>query len=237
MQTLPDKHQADTIIQKALEFAKQDSDGRDPSHDFFHIQRVLKISLFIAEKEKIKDDNLEIIQLAAILHDIADYKYNTNLSAENSQSALSTFFEKECYPKEKADKVITIVNRIGFHKEIEENQPPMFPELAIVADADKLDAMGAFGIARAFSYGAIKNRLIYDESCPPRQLFTKEEYMQKSNGPTYNHFFEKLLKLKSMIKTETGKKMAENRHQAMVLFINHMDSEATLDWSVKQYLK
>jgi uncharacterized protein len=234
---LSENHQESTIIQKALKFAEEDSSKRDPSHDFFHIQRVLKISIFIAEKEAIKDDSLEIIKLGAILHDIADYKYNPNMSAQNSESILSKFFKEESYPKEKADKVISIVNRLGFHKELEENQPPIFVELAVVADADKLDAMGAFGIARAFSFGAIKNRSIYDENKPPRQMFTKEEYMQKYDGPTYNHFFEKLFKLKDMMKTATGKNMAETRHRAMVMFVNHMDSEASLDWSVKPYHK
>lgn len=209
-----------SILQSTLDFAEKDARGKDPSHDFYHIKRVLRLATTIANKECAK--NIELIQLAAILHDVGDYKYST----EKPEDILRKFFQEQNYPQEQAEFVISIVSQIGFSKRISGNeQEKVLPEVAIVSDADMLDAIGAFGIARTFSYGASKGSPIYDPDQPYRTEFTQEQYQKKDKAPTINHFYEKLLKLSDLIYTQTGKEMAKERHKFMESFVEQMHKE------------
>jgi uncharacterized protein len=179
----------------------------------------------IAKGEGIVDaDLLEIIEVAALLHDVADYKYSGSDAANEdaARAILSSF----AVPFETQAKVLNIVNGISFSKELdqESSNAQTSPQLVgIVQDADRLDAIGAIGIARCFYFGASRNRPIYDDS-PPRLNMTKEEYRAHQSS-SINHFHEKLLLLKHKMKTPTGKAFAEKRHVFMVSYLDQLTAE------------
>lgn len=205
--------------------------GLDGSHDFLHIERVLKLACTIAKLENVED--VELVQLGALLHDIADWKYSGSetAGAEKAQAWL----ESQKFDSERTQKVVDIVEGIGFKNELgltpEEaaQKAARNPALAVVQDADRLDAIGAIGIARAFTFGGSKNRPLHDPSCPvPSTLerLSKDQYVKRpSNGATIQHFYEKLLLLKGLMKTESGKKLAEERHKYMEVFLEQFLAE------------
>lgn len=206
-------------ISKTINFVKEKLEGAEAGHDWFHIDRVWKNSRKIAENE---DCILEVVELAALLHDIADPKFHDGdetLSLKISEDFLKSI-EVE---KEIIEQVLFIIKNISFKNrgEVLEETPI---ELKIVQDADRLDAIGAIGIARTFNFGGFKNNLMYDPEIPPKLDMTKEEY-KKSTGTTINHFYEKLLLLKDLMNTETGKSMAEDRHQFMIKFLDQFYKE------------
>jgi uncharacterized protein len=213
------------LIQHCEESVKIALAKCDASHNFQHVDRVRNLAKQIAKGEGIVDrDVLEIIEVAALLHDVADYKYSGSDAANEhaARSILSAF----SVPEETQDKVLDIVNNISFSKELDQ-QPSTASHsshlLGIVQDADRLDAIGAIGIARCFYFGASKNRPIYDDQ-PPRLNMTKEEYRAHQSS-SINHFHEKLLLLKHKMKTPTGKAFAERRHQFMVSYLDQLQAE------------
>lgn len=207
------------LIENTIAFVKETLQNAEGGHDWFHIERVYKNSCLIAETEAC---DLVVVKLGALLHDIADSKFQNGDETVGPEVARS-FLENEQAPKHVTEHVIQIIKNISFKGG---NVKGSFHsrELDIVQDADRLDALGAIGIARAFNYGGFKNRKLYDPAIAPNTNLTKEEY-KNSTAPTINHFYEKLLLLKNKMNTETGRRMAQERHDFMVLFLDQFYSE------------
>ena len=207
------------IINKTIAFVKETLKGAEGGHDYFHIERVHKNVTRIAATENV---NSFIVELGALLHDIADAKFHDgdeNIGPAKARSFLQTLKVDDAV----IDHVENIIQNISFKGG---NFTASFssPELAVVQDADRLDALGAIGIARAFNYGGFKNREMYNPEIKPDMEMTKEAY-KKSTAPTINHFYEKLLLLKDRMNTATGKKMAAERHLFMEKYLEQFYSE------------
>jgi uncharacterized protein len=212
-----------TLIQKTTKFVKQKLENAESGHDWFHIERVYNNALLIAKTENC---DLEIVQLAALLHDIADSKFHPDASGGDETIGPKTarnFLESENVDAQIINQVVLIIENISFKGGNFDEQFSSV-ELQIVQDADRLDAIGAIGIARTFNYGGFKNRQIYNPEILPNLKMTKEEY-KKSDAPTINHFYEKLLLLKDKMNTKTGKKIAQKRHQFMEIFLEQFYEE------------
>ncbi|MDT7828701.1 HD domain-containing protein [Pricia sp. S334] len=210
------------IVERTIAFVKETLAGAEGGHDWFHVQRVFKNTLFIAKDEKV---DVLTVSLAALLHDIADAKFNNGDEAIGP--ALAENFLKELRVKKKTiTHVVKIIKNMSFKNSLQKKRGRKLrsKELFVVQDADRLDAMGAIGIARAFNYGGFKNREIYNPEIAPNLKMTKEEY-KNSTAPTINHFYEKLLLLKDQMNTETGKKLAEHRHWYMMDFLQQFFKE------------
>jgi uncharacterized protein len=201
------------IVDATVVFVKQQLEGAEAGHDWFHIERVYRNALHIADQENC---NREVVQLAALLHDIADSKFHGGDESIGPQTAR-TFLESQNVEAATINHVVKIIENISFKGG---NTTRTFSslELDIVQDADRLDAIGAIGIARTFNYGGYKNRPLYDPTIAPNMHMTKDEY-KASQAPTLNHFYEKLLLLKDRMNTSTGKKLAEDRHRFMEVFL------------------
>lgn len=209
------------LIQKTISFVKETLKNAEGGHDWFHIERVFNTTKLISEHEKV---DVLVTQLAALLHDIADPKFYNGDESVGPRMA-EDFLNTQEVAEETIDHVVNIIKHMSFKNSLEKNQKVFSSiELKVVQDADRLDAIGAIGIARAFNYGGFKNRGLYDPEISPKLNMTKEEY-KKSNTPTINHFYEKLLLLKDKMNTKTGKKLAEERHQYMLGFLNQFYSE------------
>ncbi len=201
------------LIEKTIAFVKSELQNAEGGHDWWHIERVWKNAKHIAQTEVVE---LLIVELGALLHDIADSKFNNGdetLGAIKARQFLSSLSIEE--------KVIlqveNIINNISF-KGGNFAADVYSKELEVVQDADRLDAIGAIGIARAFNYGGFKGRELYNPSIHPDMGMSKEQY-KNSQAPTINHFYEKLLTLKDRMNTQTGRKMAEQRHEFMETFL------------------
>jgi uncharacterized protein len=192
----------------------------DGGHDWSHTERVLNLAVKIREAEK--DGDLLIIKLAAILHDIADTKFHSGKDEDGGDMAFE-FLSDHGLEASKAEHVRNIINRMSF-KHLSDSEHEESIEFQIVQDADRLDALGAIGIARAFNYGGYKNRSLYDPSIPPVRHSNTEAY-KKSTAPTINHFYEKLFLLKDLMNTPSAKKMADERHSYMVEFVERFKAE------------
>ncbi len=209
-----------SIIDNTILFVKDKLQNAEGGHDWFHIERVYKNAKRIAEEEG--NCNLEIVQLGALLHDIADSKFHNGDETVGPKVAKE-FLEKEGASSEVINHVIAIIENVSF-KGGNFDQKFTSKELEIIKDADRLDALGAIGIARTFNFGGFKNRSLYNPSIAPKLNMSKEEY-KKSDAPTINHFYEKLLLLKDKMNTETGRKLAENRHKFMEQFLAQFYTE------------
>jgi uncharacterized protein len=208
-----------TIIDKTILFVKKQLQDAEGGHDWFHIERVYKNALQIAVDETC---DLTVVKLGALLHDIADSKFHQG-DEEIGTKTARIFLESENVSEEIMEHVFQIIKNISF-KGGNFEKTFSSKELEIVQDADRLDALGAIGIARTFNYGGFKNRTIYDPQIAPKLNMSKEEY-QISDSPTLNHFYEKLLLLKDQMNTETGKKLAHERHRFMELFLSQFYAE------------
>ncbi|MGV9002481.1 HD domain-containing protein [Flavobacterium sp.] len=207
------------LIDKTILFVKQQLLNAESGHDWFHIERVYKNALLIAQSEKC---NLEIVKLGALLHDIADSKFHAG--DETVGPKIARRFLEGCNASEETiDHVIKIIENISFKGGNFERSFHSV-ELEIVQDADRLDAIGAIGIARTFNYGGFKNRQIYNPAIPPKLNMSKGEY-KISEAPTLNHFYEKLLRLKDKMNTKTGKELAKERHLFMEKFLSQFYAE------------
>jgi uncharacterized protein len=205
------------IIEKTVAFVKSELRNAEGGHDWFHIERVRENARTIARSEPV---NLFIVELCALLHDIADHKFHDeSIGVIKARNFLESLHVDEGV----IDHVEKIMSNISFKGG--NHQPDFFSmELAVVQDADRLDAIGAIGIARAFNYGGFKGRAMYDPAIKPVTAMTVEQY-KNSTAPTINHFYEKLLLLKDRMNTETGKRMAEQRHQFMELYLEEFFRE------------
>ena len=207
------------IIEHTIRFVKEQLKNAEGGHDWFHIERVYKNALLIAEGE---DCDVTVVKLGALLHDIADSKFYNGDESVGPKTAR-TFLEAQNVKEETILHIIAIIENISF-KGGNFEQQFRSKELEIVQDADRLDALGAIGIARTFNYGGFKNRTLYNPEIAPNLSMTKEEY-KKSDAPTINHFYEKLLLLKDKMNTDTGKKIAKKRHDFMVHFLAQFYAE------------
>ena len=207
------------IINNTILFVKNQLAHAEGGHDWFHIERVYKNALLIAEEEEC---DLTVVKLAALLHDIADSKFHGGDETVGPKTAR-TFLESQNVSEDIILHVIAIIENISFKGGNFEKKFNS-KELEIVQDADRLDAIGAIGIARTFNYGGFKNRPLYNPNIQPNLNMSKEEY-KNSESPTLNHFYEKLLLLKDKMNTETGKKIAQKRHDFMVTFLSQFYSE------------
>lgn len=211
------------LIENTVEFVKEKLEGAEAGHDWFHIERVWKLSKKIAETENC---NQEVVELAALLHDIADPKFH-NGDETLALKVSREFLESQNAEEELIEQVLFIIKNISFKNraEVPQNLPV---ELKIVQDADRIDAIGAIGIGRTFNFGGFKNNPMYDPNVEPKLNMSKEEY-KKSNGTTINHFYEKLLLLKDLMNTEKGKEIAGERHDFMLKFLDQFYKE----WNVE----
>jgi uncharacterized protein len=207
------------LIDTTILFVKETLAKAEGGHDWFHIERVYKNALLIAASENC---DLEIVQLGALLHDIADSKFHNGDETIGPKTAR-TFLEAQNVASATIDHVIAIIENISFKGGRVERKFSSI-ELDIVQDADRLDAIGAIGIARTFNYGGFKNRALYHPEIAPNLSMTKEEY-KKSEAPTINHFYEKLLLLKDKMNTPTGKQIAQERHRYMEGFLEQFYAE------------
>lgn len=208
------------IINNTILFVKNQLAHAEGGHDWFHIERVYKNALLIAEEEE--ECDLSVVKLAALLHDIADSKFHGGDETVGPKTAR-TFLESQNVSEDIILHVIAIIENISFKGGNFEKKFNS-KELEIVQDADRLDAIGAIGIARTFNYGGFKNRPLYNPNIQPNLNMSKEEY-KNSESPTLNHFYEKLLLLKDKMNTETGKKIAQKRHDFMVTFLSQFYAE------------
>ncbi|KAF5450096.1 hypothetical protein F2P56_030473 [Juglans regia] len=212
-------------VRNAEKLVERVMKGNDASHDATHVWRVRDLALTLAREEGLfsNPDSMEIIELAALLHDIGDYKY---LRDPSEEKIVETFLEQECIEEHKKIKILQIIKGMGFKDELAglvNNE--LFPEFGIVQDADRLDAIGAIGIARCFTFGGSRSRVLHDPAIQPRSDVSKEQYMKKDEQTTVNHFHEKLLKLKDLMKTKAGQKRAERRHKFMEEFLKEFYEE------------
>jgi len=208
------------IIQKTISFVQEVLQKAEGGHDWWHIYRVWNLSKHIAKTENV---DIFIVELGALLHDIADSKFYNGDEKIGPQKAR-LFLESLRVDEDIIIHVESIISNISF-KGGNHKQKFKSPELDVVQDADRLDALGAIGIARTFNYGGHKGREIFNPNIKPNLKMTKEEY-KKSTAPTLNHFYEKLLLLKDRMNTKTGKSMAEKRHEFMEQYLE----EFYLEW-------
>ena len=209
------------IIQKTIEFVKNELKNAEGGHDWFHIERVFKNAILISKEEKV---DVFVVSLGALLHDIADPKFYNGDETIGPKKA-KIFLKKQNVNSDIINHIINIIKHISFKNSFDKNGEKFTStELEIVQDADRLDAIGAIGIARCFNYGGFKNREIYNPEILPNLQMTKEEY-KKSDAPTINHFYEKLLLLKDKMNTASGKRIAAERHKYMQQFLNQFYNE------------
>ncbi len=207
------------LISRTIQFVKQQLADAEGGHDWFHIERVYRNSLLIAQTENCDET---AVKLGALLHDVADSKFHNGDETTGPKIARA-FLEREEVDEATIAHVLNIIENISF-KGGNFDKKFHSEELEIVQDADRLDAIGAIGIARTFNYGGFKNRPLYDPSIAPNLHMTKEEY-KSSEAPTLNHFYEKLLLLKDKMNTETGKQIAQERHRFMETFLSQFYAE------------
>lgn len=208
-----------STLSNTIAFVKKTLENVESGHDFYHIERVYKNAQLIAQTENC---NLEVIQLAALLHDIADSKFNNGDETVGPKTA-QVFLATQNIEQATIHHVIKIIENISFKGGNFQRDFDSI-ELQIVQDADRLDAIGAIGIGRTFNYGGFKNNPMHIPNLDPKLNMTKQEY-KKHQGTTINHFYEKLLLLKDLMNTESGKKIAEQRHQFMLTFLEQFYAE------------
>ena len=208
------------IISTTKSFVKDTLTGVEAGHDWHHIHRVYLNAMHIAQQEPSAD--MFVVELASLLHDIADAKLHGGDEDIGPRTARN-FLESIKVEEDTIAHVENIIRHISFRTNID-GQKWSSLELEIVQDADRLDALGAIGIARMFNYGGHKNRPLYDPEIKPNLNLTKEEY-KSTQGTTFNHFYEKLLLLKDKMNTKTGKEIAQARHEYMETFIKQFLAE------------
>ena len=207
-------------VEKTKVFVKETLINAEGGHDWFHILRVFNNCSLISKKEEV---DTFVVKLGALLHDIADSKFNNGDETVGPKLARD-FLKSIQVEKHVIEHVIQIIENISYNSSLDPSKTFKSPELDVIQDADRLDALGAIGIARTFNYGGFKNRAIYNPDILPDLNMSKEEY-KKSTDPTINHFYEKLLLLKDLMNTNTGKQIAEKRHEFMEQYLEQFYAE------------
>ena len=218
--SIPMTHSQPAIIVNTIQFVKDTLSTAEGGHDWFHVERVYKNALLIAEDEE--EANVLVVSLGALLHDIADSKFHDGDESVGPRLAKE-FLSSQNISEENKTHVLKIIENVSFKGG---NTKKVFKskELDVVQDADRLDALGAIGIARTFNYGGFKNRKLYDPEMLPQMNMTPAEY-KNSTAPTINHFYEKLLLLKDQMNTKTAKKIAKKRHEFMDAYLDQFFAE------------
>lgn len=212
---------SENIIGKTVDFVRSKSEGESSGHDWWHIYRVHKLAVYLAKKEKA---DIFVIELSSLLHDLDDWKFN------NPDSCQAIDWMHRCgLDNETVEKVIDVISKVSYKGAGEANKADTI-EAQVVQDADRLDAIGAIGIARAFAYGGYKNREIFQPDITP-ELHGDFVAYQKNQSHTINHFYEKLLLLKDRLNTSAAKKLAEKRHQVLEDFLAEFYSE----WNFNEF--
>ena len=205
------------LVQNATKFIKEIFQNDFSGHDFFHSMRVYRTAINIAEAEHA---DMEVVALAALLHDVDDRKLSP-MTAEKKENA-GRFMRSQNVPESEIRQVCQIIDEVSFKGT--DSVRPSTPEGKCVQDADRLDALGAIGIARTFAYGGSHNRVIHDPELPPRTAMNQAQYYS-SKSTSLNHFYEKLFLLEGMMNTETGKAIARKRTQYMQQFVDEFLNE------------
>jgi uncharacterized protein len=208
------------IIETTKAFVKSELANAEGGHDWFHTERVFKNALLISEKENV--DELTV-SLAALLHDIADPKFYNGDETLGPKTARKFLFDNNI-DSQIIEHVVAIIENMSFKNAFDSGQKFTSLEMKVVQDADRLDAIGAIGIARCFNYGGYRNRALYDPKIAPKLNMTKNDY-KSSEAPTINHFYEKLLLLKDKMNTKTGTQIAAERHKYMEGFLKQFYAE------------
>lgn len=208
----------DQIVENTKIFIKDEFCEEGSGHDWFHIERVYKNALYLLEQENAGDEF--IIKMAALLHDVDDWKFSKDNMTDTSR--IENFLINQNVDKNDMEKIIDIIKTLSFKGGVVDSTQSTI-EGMIVQDADRLDSIGAIGIARAFTYGGYKNNLIYDPDVKVKEFKSLEDVKEKNT--TINHFYEKLLKLKNLMNTESAKKIAEQRHDYMENFLAQFYNE------------
>lgn len=205
------------LVQNATKFIKEIFQNDFSGHDLFHSMRVYRTAINIAEAEHA---DMQVVALAALLHDVDDRKLSP-MTAEKKENA-ARFMRSQNVPESEIRQVCQIIDEVSFKGT--DSVRPSTPEGKCVQDADRLDALGAIGIARTFAYGGSHNRAIYDPELPPRTAMNQAQYYS-SKSTSLNHFYEKLFLLEGMMNTETGKAIARKRTQYMQQFVDEFLNE------------
>mmetsp|Transcript_8548 Transcript_8548/g.27242 ORF Transcript_8548/g.27242 Transcript_8548/m.27242 type:complete len:227 (-) Transcript_8548:176-856(-) len=214
------------LIHAAEEFARVEMAGNDGSHDFEHVERVRRLALRLAREvpeDLSSDEDFATVELGALLHDVQDHKY----AGENADpsSSVATLLREHGASEELIDRVVYVVVNVSWSKQMKRSEPlRMTPELAVVQDADRLDSIGAIGIARCFAFGGSRGRGLYslDATAPTPEIRRDGD---KSDETSIGHFFDKLFKIKNYMNTDGGKREAEVRHQYLESFVAQLASE------------
>ena len=212
------------IVKSTIYFVKKQLEGDPTGHDWWHISRVVTAAKKIAKGEKGVD--LFIIEMAALLHDVGDYKTQEG-GRDRQEELISKFLKKQNVPPTMIEAILEIILNMSFSKNVT-GKKSLSREGQIVQDADRLDSLGAIGIARAFSYGGKKGRVMYDPSQKPKKYTSTRAY-RTTNTHTINHFYEKLLHITGLMNTRTGKKMAQRRHKFLEKYLEEFYKE----WNVR----
>lgn len=210
---------SNSLLDTTIRYVQAELRDAEGGHDWFHTERVWKNARLIAQEEVA---DMLVVELAALLHDIADAKFNGG-DEEIGPARAASFLQQQGAPHDLTRHVALIVQHVSF-KGGNTASSWSSPELHVVQDADRLDAIGAIGIARTFNFGGFRGRALYDPSVPPALNMTAEQY-RNSSAPTINHFYEKLLLLKDRMNTEAGRRLAEERHHFMVHFLEQFYKE------------
>lgn len=211
----------DLIIEKTIAFVKKTLKGAEGGHDWFHTQRVFLNAKLIAKGESVNDF---IIALGSLLHDIADAKFYDGDETIGPKKAAE-FLLSQNVDSSVIEHIIKIIENISFKNSLSADSIKFTSkELEVIQDADRLDAIGAIGIARCFNYGGFKNREIYNPDIEPNLNLSKAAY-KNSSSPTINHFYEKLLVLKDKMNTKTGRQLAVDRHKFMEKYLEQFYAE------------
>jgi len=227
----------ESLYEQAVAFVKKEMAGQDGSHDFQHVQRVQAVALTLAKEERLTDEEIYVVRLAALLHDVGDWKYTG--SETSGVEMAEEFLKGTSLSPERVKQIIWIIGKVSFHSEIDGDKENTTEEdksflkkthklLCVVQDADRMDAIGALGIARTFCFGGSKKRALYDQLSLDTQeapLPKKAKYVNPPSTSTLYHFYEKLFHLKDMMKTEAGIRMAKERDAFLHTFVDRLKDE------------
>jgi uncharacterized protein len=207
------------IINKTAEFARNFFEGENSGHDWFHTERVWKMAKYLAEKE---NAGLFVTEMAALLHDVADWKLNDG-DEKAGLKKVQNWLEGNTVEEKAIEHILSIIDRMSFSKETEGKKIDTV-EGFVVQDADRLDAIGAIGVARTFAFGGTRNRKIYDPNIKPKTIATFEQY-KNGESTSINHFYEKILLLKDRLNTKAAKEIGEERHKFVEDFLKQFLKE------------
>jgi uncharacterized protein len=207
------------IIKNTEKYVRAEMGAEGSGHDWWHVYRVWKTAVHIGEKEKV---DMFVVELGALLHDIADFKFNDGDDTAGARVSRA-WLEKQGVDEETTNHVCDIVKGVSF-KGAKVKSEIKTKEGMVVQDADRLDAIGAIGVARVFAYGGVKGREIYNPKIKAKKHKSFEAY-KNANGTSINHFYEKLLLLKDLMNTKTGKKMAQRRHKFIEQYLDRFIKE------------